>query len=84
MLVEFDPQGDVGNEQSPRPVAPTIESAPVVGFTELRSPSKPSESRDPPGPGTRPPVPTEMPGPMGVKDPVERSTVPNCPPSPMT
>jgi hypothetical protein len=81
---EFGQQVGVdGVEQSLNPVGPTTDKAPVLGLMEAKSPLKDSVSKAPFGALARYWIVSGM-GPIGEKDPVARSIVPNCPALAMT
>src|ERR1051326_2591992 len=79
---EFGPQGDQGVEQSPNPVLPNREVAPVAGSIAIRSPVKARVNKGFPGLGTKP-TPASCgcrPGPIGANAPLRKSSTPNCTP----
>ena len=79
---EFGPQvGVEGVTQLANPVGPTTDRAPVLGLMEFKSPLKDSVSKDPFGPFAKYWMVSGI-GPIGEKEPVARSIVPNCPAAP--
>src|SRR5215831_19108203 len=77
-LAECGPQGEVGVEQSPNPVAPTTLVMPVIGSMASSLPEKARLNTDLPGPCTNPcPTSGGRPGPIGTNVPLCKSSVPN-------
>src|SRR4051794_23476925 len=75
---DLGPHGELGVEQSDKPVGPITVGKPLAGLIDARLASKPSASKDPFDVGTRPLKSWSAALRIWWKAPVPRSTVPNC------